>query len=161
MTSRSSASRCPKSTLNWKIAPRPRWESRRSLWARRPKPRPGACPSQPKHQPKPQRNVSTPTTVQTPSLRSQKTSAHTRSSRLCSINHQRPLSRAKSHGTIFLHAMSVTGFGIEQLYGSAWQFTLSKLDVERTIQFHEPHPIPKIPFRIMRQCGRRLARAYG
>lgn len=53
----------------------------------------------------------------------------------------------------FLHAMSVTGFGIEKLYGSAWQFTPSKLDVERTIQFHEPHPIPKIPFRMMRRYG--------
>lgn len=61
----------------------------------------------------------------------------------------------------FLHVMSTTGFGIEKLYGSSWQFTPSKLDVERTIQFHEPHPVAKIPFRMMRRFGRPLARAYG
>lgn len=61
----------------------------------------------------------------------------------------------------FLHAMGMTGFAIEKLYGSVWQFTPSRLDVERTIQFHEPHPVVKIPFRTVRRFGRRLARAYG
>jgi hypothetical protein len=61
----------------------------------------------------------------------------------------------------FLHAMRDTGFGIEKLYGSVWQFTPSKLDVERSIQFHEPHPNPKIPYRTARRFGRRLSRAYG
>ncbi|KAG0004385.1 hypothetical protein BGZ79_009456 [Entomortierella chlamydospora] len=60
-----------------------------------------------------------------------------------------------------LHAMSATGFGMEKLYGSVWHFTPSKLDVERSIQFHEPHPISKIPFRTARRFGRRLFRAYG
>jgi len=61
----------------------------------------------------------------------------------------------------FLHAMRETGFSIEKLYGSVWQFKPSTLDVERSIQFHEPHPISKIPFRTARRFGRRLSRAYG
>ena len=61
----------------------------------------------------------------------------------------------------FLHAMSHTGFEIEKLYGSTWQFTPTKLDVERSIQFHEPHPVNKIPYRVARRHGRRLNRAYG
>ncbi|KAG0090430.1 hypothetical protein BGZ93_005412 [Podila epicladia] len=61
----------------------------------------------------------------------------------------------------FLHAMGATGFSMEKLYGSVWHFTPSKLDVERSIQFHEPHPISKIPFRIARCFGRRLFRTYG
>lgn len=61
----------------------------------------------------------------------------------------------------FVHAMMSTGFGAEKLYGSVWHFTPSKLDVERSIQFHEPHPSGKIPFRIARRHGRRLNRAYG
>ncbi|KAF8981883.1 hypothetical protein BGZ46_002175 [Entomortierella lignicola] len=61
----------------------------------------------------------------------------------------------------FLHAMAATGFAIEKLYGSVWHFTPSKLDVERSIQFHEPHPISKIPFKTARRFGRRLFRAYG
>ncbi|KAG0285754.1 hypothetical protein BGZ96_010037, partial [Linnemannia gamsii] len=61
----------------------------------------------------------------------------------------------------FLHAMSVTGFAIEKLYGSVWHFMPSKLDVERSIQFHEPHPTSKIPFKTARRFGRRLFRAYG
>jgi hypothetical protein len=63
--------------------------------------------------------------------------------------------------TDFLHAMASTGFGPEKLYGSVWQFTPTKLDVERSIQFHEPHPHAKIPFRNARRIGRRLNRAYG
>jgi hypothetical protein len=61
----------------------------------------------------------------------------------------------------FLFAMAATGFAPEKLYGSIWQFTPSKLDVERSIQFHEPHPVGKIPFRNARRIGRRLNRAYG
>ncbi len=61
----------------------------------------------------------------------------------------------------FLHAMAATGFEPSKLYGSIWQFTPTKLDVERSIQFHEPHPQRRIPFRTARRFGRRLNRAYG
>lgn len=61
----------------------------------------------------------------------------------------------------FLHAMNSTGFVPEKLYGSVWQFSPTTLDVERSIQFHEPHPSGKIPFRTARRHGRRLNRAYG
>ncbi|KAG0199117.1 hypothetical protein BGX28_007544 [Mortierella sp. GBA30] len=61
----------------------------------------------------------------------------------------------------FLHAMGATGFAMEKLYGSVWHFTPSKLDVERSIQFHEPHPASKIPFKTARRFGRRLFRSYG
>ncbi|KAF9117617.1 hypothetical protein BGW39_002003 [Mortierella sp. 14UC] len=76
-----------------------------------------------------------------------------------------PLSRSAQPGEIpwndFLHAMSAAGFAIEKLYGSAWHFMPSKLDVERSIQFHEPHPASKIPFKTARRFGRWLFRAYG
>ncbi|KAH7319454.1 hypothetical protein BKA65DRAFT_609300 [Rhexocercosporidium sp. MPI-PUGE-AT-0058] len=61
----------------------------------------------------------------------------------------------------FLHAMDKTGFKIEKLYGSVWHFEPTKLDVERDINFHEPHPHSKIPYKIARRMGRRLGRAYG
>ncbi|KAF4996707.1 hypothetical protein FGRMN_4365 [Fusarium graminum] len=61
----------------------------------------------------------------------------------------------------FLYAMASTGFKIEKLYGSVWQFTPTNLDVERGIHSHEPHPKGKIPFETTRRHGRRLARAYG
>ncbi|QGI63869.1 hypothetical protein CEK26_007820 [Fusarium fujikuroi] len=61
----------------------------------------------------------------------------------------------------FLYAMAATGFKIEKLYGSVWQFTPTKLDVERGIHFHEPHPRGKTPFETARRHGRRLTRAYG
>ncbi|OBS25860.1 hypothetical protein FPOA_06394 [Fusarium poae] len=61
----------------------------------------------------------------------------------------------------FLHAMGSTGFRIEKLYGSVWQFQPTQLDVERGIHFHEPHPKGKIDFQIARRNGRRLARTYG
>ncbi|KAJ4359588.1 uncharacterized protein N0V89_000143 [Didymosphaeria variabile] len=65
--------------------------------------------------------------------------------------------------TDFLHAMVAAGFSAEKLYGSAWSFTpkVSSVGVERSIQFHEPHPVSKIPFFVARQFGRRLARVYG
>ncbi|KAH7183435.1 uncharacterized protein B0J16DRAFT_345797, partial [Fusarium flagelliforme] len=70
-----------------------------------------------------------------------------------------------SPGTVpwndFLHAMASTGFQMEKLYGSVWQFQPTGLDVERGIHFHEPHPKGKIPFEIARRHGRRLARTYG
>ncbi|KAI8411884.1 hypothetical protein FOFC_08493 [Fusarium oxysporum] len=61
----------------------------------------------------------------------------------------------------FLYAIAATGFKIEKLYGSVWQFTQTKLDVERGIHFHEPHPMSKIPFETARRHGRRLMRTYG
>ena len=61
----------------------------------------------------------------------------------------------------FLRAMANTGFAAQKLYGSIWQFTPTKLDVERSIQFHEPHPEVKIRFTVARRMGRRLMRAYG
>ena len=63
--------------------------------------------------------------------------------------------------TDFLHSMVSTGFVPEKLYGSIWQFSPTKLDVERSIQFHEPHPSGKIPYMNARRIGRRLERAYG
>lgn len=65
----------------------------------------------------------------------------------------------------FLYAMHQVGFGCEKLGGSAWQFTpgrsLDGCDYFRGIQFHEPHPVAKIPFRMARMYGRRLSRTYG
>ncbi|KAI0204890.1 hypothetical protein F4808DRAFT_448528 [Astrocystis sublimbata] len=61
----------------------------------------------------------------------------------------------------FLHAMDSTGFAAQKLYGSVWHFQPTRLDVERSIQFHEPHPRGKIPFLVARRHGRRLSRAYG
>ena len=61
----------------------------------------------------------------------------------------------------FVHALHSVGFAACKLYGSVWQFTPTKLDVERSIQFHEPHPHGKIPFAVARRHGRRLTRAYG
>ena len=73
--------------------------------------------------------------------------------------------QAKAPGEIpwvdFLRAMGSTGFAAQKLYGSIWQFTPTKLDVERSIQFHEPHPAVKIRFQVARRMGRRLTRAYG
>ncbi|KAG0043471.1 hypothetical protein BGZ83_011355, partial [Gryganskiella cystojenkinii] len=66
----------------------------------------------------------------------------------------------------FLHAMISVGFAVEKLYGSVWHFSPSpssdKFAVRnRSIEFHEPHPIAKIPYRVARRIGRRLFRAYG
>ncbi|KAI0862183.1 hypothetical protein F4860DRAFT_473804 [Xylaria cubensis] len=61
----------------------------------------------------------------------------------------------------FLHAMDSAGFTAQKLYGSVWHFQPTRLDVERSIQFHEPHPRSKIPFLVARRHGRRLNRAYG
>jgi hypothetical protein len=61
----------------------------------------------------------------------------------------------------FLHALAATGFMFEKLYGSVWQFTPTQLDVERAINFHEPHPEKKMPLRMARRYGGRLHRTYG
>ncbi|KAI1264069.1 hypothetical protein F5Y18DRAFT_392433 [Xylariaceae sp. FL1019] len=61
----------------------------------------------------------------------------------------------------FLHAMDSIGFTAQKLYGSVWHFQPTRLDVERSIQFHEPHPQVKIPFLVARRHGRRLSREYG
>ncbi|TEY70093.1 hypothetical protein BOTCAL_0111g00110 [Botryotinia calthae] len=61
----------------------------------------------------------------------------------------------------FLYAMTFIGFAAEKQYGSVWQFTPTKLDVDRSIQFHEPHPSGKIAFRTARRMGRRLNKSYG
>ncbi|KAF4989774.1 hypothetical protein FDECE_14598 [Fusarium decemcellulare] len=61
----------------------------------------------------------------------------------------------------FLHAMSSTGFTAEKLYGSVWHFTPTRLDVEASIHFHEPHPRGKLSFTTTRRYGRRLYRTYG
>ena len=57
--------------------------------------------------------------------------------------------------------MHSAGFSVEKMHGSAWQFTPTKLDVERSISFHEPHPGDKLAVRVARRYGRRLNRAYG
>ncbi|KAK6845170.1 hypothetical protein PG995_015280 [Apiospora arundinis] len=57
----------------------------------------------------------------------------------------------------FLHAMTVVGFRGEKMIGSVWQFAPAE---GRTIQFHEPHPTGKIPFRVARAMGRRLRKHY-
>ncbi|KAF6836804.1 hypothetical protein CMUS01_05284 [Colletotrichum musicola] len=63
--------------------------------------------------------------------------------------------------TEFLHAMQTVGFNMEKLHGSAWKFTPTRIDVESSIQFHEPHPSSKLPFVGARRIGRRLNREYG
>ena len=76
----------------------------------------------------------------------------------------------------FLHTMTHVGFAAEKQYGSAWQFrpvtsdrqedraakeTAERLGITQPIIFHEPHPEKKLGFRVARQVGRRLTRAYG
>ncbi|TPX17768.1 uncharacterized protein E0L32_002869 [Thyridium curvatum] len=61
----------------------------------------------------------------------------------------------------FLHAMRAAGFSAQKLYGSVWHFRPETIDLDRSIQFHEPHPIGKLSFRVARRYGRRLHRAYG
>ncbi|WOO76897.1 uncharacterized protein LOC62_01G000510 [Vanrija pseudolonga] len=62
----------------------------------------------------------------------------------------------------FVHAMNSVGFQAEKVYGSVWQFwpTDTGNGAMRSIQFHEPHPVSKIPFREARRMGRRLTRAF-
>ncbi len=62
----------------------------------------------------------------------------------------------------FKRAMVRIGFAAEKLQGSAWQFTpQNNSNIERPIQFHEPHPDSDIPYVMARRFGRRLSRVYG
>ena len=62
----------------------------------------------------------------------------------------------------FRRAMVRIGFSAEKLQGSAWQFTPgTSLEVDRAIQFHEPHPDGDITYLMARRFGRRLQRVYG
>ena len=59
----------------------------------------------------------------------------------------------------FLHAMAAIGCKVEKLNGSAWYF--EPPNDSRSISFYEPHSTSKIPFKWVRQFGRRLERAHG
>jgi hypothetical protein len=61
----------------------------------------------------------------------------------------------------FLYAMTSVGFSAEKRQGSAWHFAPNGLNVERCIQFHEPHPGNKLPFTTACRYGCRLTRAFG
>ena len=61
----------------------------------------------------------------------------------------------------FLQAMIATGFAVQKLYGSVWQFSPHDLNVQRSIHFHEPHPGGSFSYQAARRIGRRLNRAYG
>ena len=63
----------------------------------------------------------------------------------------------------FLHTMITMGFSAEKLRRSAWNFAPHSIDlgIERSINFHEPHPSNKLPFVWARWNGRRLTKAYG
>ena len=56
--------------------------------------------------------------------------------------------------------MGAVAFTIDKLYGSAWRFQPTKLGVERSIIFHEPHTSSKMPYRVARWVWSRLERAY-
>lgn len=79
-----------------------------------------------------------------------------------------------------LFAMNAIGLQPIKLYGSVWMFrpvskgdtaetesgirTVGKLDLERSIQFHEPKEVrkgAKIPKAMVRTFGRRLKHAFG
>lgn len=61
----------------------------------------------------------------------------------------------------FVHALCLTGFSAEKLYGSVWVFRPTGLDSDASINFHEPHPSGKTPFTTARRHGRRLNRNFG
>lgn len=61
----------------------------------------------------------------------------------------------------FVHAMVSIGFAVQSLNGSAWIFSPSDGSLGRSIIFHEPHPMSKIPYFIAKRVGRRLNRAFG
>jgi hypothetical protein len=60
--------------------------------------------------------------------------------------------------TEFLYSMKTIGFSVEKLYGSSWQFTPDTIDLQRSIQFHEPHPRAKMWYWLSKAYGRRLHR---
>ncbi|KAH7392255.1 hypothetical protein DE146DRAFT_757987 [Phaeosphaeria sp. MPI-PUGE-AT-0046c] len=51
---------------------------------------------------------------------------------------------------------SKLGFFAAKLHGSVWQFTPSKLDLKRIIQFHKLHPDGEVPLALTRRYGDRL-----
>ncbi|KAL8725247.1 MAG: hypothetical protein Q9166_007486 [cf. Caloplaca sp. 2 TL-2023] len=62
----------------------------------------------------------------------------------------------------FVHAMVSIGFAVQSLNGSAWIFSPAEEGVVgRSIIFHEPHPMSKIPYLVAKRVGRRLTRAFG
>ncbi|OAG09880.1 uncharacterized protein CC84DRAFT_1172374 [Paraphaeosphaeria sporulosa] len=62
----------------------------------------------------------------------------------------------------FVRAMIRTGFAAEKLQGSTWRFIPhGNTVIERSIQFHEPHPGSDIPYSMARRFGRKLERVYG
>jgi hypothetical protein len=66
--------------------------------------------------------------------------------------------------TDFVSAMSAINFMPEKLFGSVWRVTPKSGNVfgtEMPINFYEPHPVSKLPFRTARLYGRWLARRYG
>ena len=71
--------------------------------------------------------------------------------------------------TELLQAMNTIGLQPEKLYGSVWMFRPKakgecKIDVNRSIQFHEPKEVRrgnKISANYVRTFGRRLKHAYG
>lgn len=65
--------------------------------------------------------------------------------------------------TDFLYAMSALDFSFEKLYGSSWQFTppVAEGMKQQPIQFHDPHPQPKLRIWEAKRIGRRLHKTYG
>ncbi|KAI1085359.1 hypothetical protein F5B20DRAFT_587411 [Whalleya microplaca] len=61
----------------------------------------------------------------------------------------------------FLFAMASMGFANEKLFGSVWHFQPTDETMHRSIQFHEPHPVPHLPYIMAKRYGRRLNRAFG
>lgn len=57
--------------------------------------------------------------------------------------------------------MQSIGFMPSKLLGSVRNFELTKLDVNRSIQFHELYLRGKLIYRTARFFGRRLSCAYG
>jgi hypothetical protein len=58
--------------------------------------------------------------------------------------------------TYILHAVFSAEFSVGKLGSPAWSFMpkTANVSVERSTQFHEPHPLSKIPFVIARRHGR-------
>jgi len=54
---------------------------------------------------------------------------------------------------LILSAMLATGFSPAKLYGSVWQFTPTRLDLERSIQFHGLHPSGKWALEMQGELG--------
>lgn len=63
--------------------------------------------------------------------------------------------------TDFVHAMVSIGFAVQSLDGSASIFSPADGSLGRSIIFHEPHPMSKIPYLVAKRVGRRLNRAFG